>query len=77
MFGRVISTPGFWKSVIFLGMIYMAVIMAVQWALTGFASEFFTSRSPWVILTVFLVGSLVCGFSVTYARIWAKLKREG
>ena len=76
MFKKVLATPGFWKSVIVLGMIYMSVLMLVQWALLGFAMEFFTGRSPWTILLVFVIGSFVCGFSVSYARIWVKLKRE-
>lgn len=76
MFKKVISHPGFWKSVILLGMVYMAVLMCIQWAFTGFSMYFFTSRSPWTILLVFIIGSFVCGFSVTYARFWARLKNE-
>ena len=76
MFKKVIRYPGFWKSVVVLGIVYMSVLMLIQWALTGFSSFFFTSKGPLVIIGVFLVGSFVCGFSVSYARFWARLKNE-
>lgn len=76
MFKKVIGYPGFWKSVVLLGVIYMSVLMAIQWAFTGFSSAFFTSKGPLVIILVFVVGSFVCGFSVSYARFWARLSRE-
>ena len=54
----------------------MGVLMLLQWALMGFTMAFFTENSPLVIGAVFLIGSFACGFSVTYARFWAKLKNE-
>ncbi len=76
MFKKVISQPRFWRSVVLLGIIYMGVLMLLQWALMGFDMRFFTSRDPWIIASVFIAGSFVCGFSVTYARFWAKLKND-
>jgi len=76
MFQRVISQKGFWKSVIILGLIYMTVMFTIQWGVTGFSKSFFTLHSPLKILSVFLLGALFCGFSVTYAKFWAKLKQD-
>ncbi|MDC7994402.1 hypothetical protein [Altibacter sp. HG106] len=76
MLQKVISHPGFWRSVILLGIIYMLVLFFLQWMFLGFDLRFLSARPVWVTLLVFLGGILVCGFSVTYAKFWAKIKRN-
>ncbi|QNJ96962.1 hypothetical protein [Constantimarinum furrinae] len=76
MFKKVISYPGFWRSVVILGMIYMAILFLIQWAFTGFSLLFFTAQKPLTLLAVFVIGTFVCGFSVSYAKFWGKFKRD-
>lgn len=76
MFKRVITLPGFWKSAIFLGVIYALVLMLLQWMMSGFSFEFlqqaFGSGKAWV----FFVAGIIAGISSTYAKYWRYLKEE-
>jgi len=76
VFSRVITHPGFWKSVIVLGVIYMSILMLIQWAFNGFSPVFFLSIGLLRLLCTFLIGAFICGFSVSYAKFWGKLKRD-
>tara|TARA_B100001146_G_scaffold225125_1_gene246725 strand:- start:8042 stop:8284 length:243 start_codon:yes stop_codon:yes gene_type:complete len=76
MFKKVISHPGFWRSVLVLGVIYMVLLFALQWMFLGFDMRFLTARPIWMTILVFLGGIFLCGFSVTYAKFWAKIKHK-
>ena len=40
MFKRIITYPGFWKSAIYLSVIYGLILILLQWLLSGFSKEF-------------------------------------
>ncbi len=76
MFKRIISYPGFWKSAIFLGVVYGLILFLLQWMLSGFSIEFieqaFGSGKAWV----FFVAGAIAGISSTYAKFWKYLKEQ-
>ncbi|WP_432412869.1 hypothetical protein [Rasiella sp. SM2506] len=76
MFKRVVSHKGFWKSVAVLSLIYMAVLIVVQGISLGF-SEIFLDRLLTIKSIVTLLGAgVICGFAITYAKFWRKLKEQ-
>lgn len=76
MFKRVISYPGFWKSAIYLSVVYGLVLLLIQWMMSGFSRDFmveaFGSGRAWV----FFVAGAVAGISSTYAKFWKHLKEQ-
>jgi hypothetical protein len=76
MFKKIIAHKGFWRSVVILGVIYMCLLFFIQWAFSGFSWLFFTSQKPLTLMAVFIIGVFICGFSVSYAKFWGKLKRD-
>lgn len=76
MFKRVISYPGFWKSAIYLSVVYGLVLMLLQWLLSGFSKAFlveaFGSGRAWV----FFIAGMVAGISSTYTKFWRHLKEQ-
>ena len=76
MFQRIINHPGFWKSVVFLTLMYLLILLVVQWFFTGFSSEFISlllqSNKVWLLP----FAGLIAGFMVSYGKFWGKLKRE-
>ncbi|OAB76042.1 hypothetical protein [Cochleicola gelatinilyticus] len=76
MFKQVISHKGFWRSVFILGVVYMSILVVIQWAFTGFSLHFFETIGVLRLCLVFVAGAFVCGFSVSYAKFWGKLKSD-
>ncbi|MEM7186985.1 MAG: hypothetical protein AAF466_10030 [Bacteroidota bacterium] len=76
MFQRVIRSEGFWKSVLFLSVMYLLILLVLQWFFTGFSSEFLTillgSSKVWMLP----FAGLIAGFLVSYGKYWGRLKRE-
>jgi hypothetical protein len=76
MFKRVISHKGFWKSVATLSVVYMVVLIIVQGISLGF-SEILLERLTTLKSSITLLGAgVICGFSITYAKFWRKLKEQ-
>ena len=74
MFKRVLSHKGFWKSVLFLSIVAMIVLLVINWGLSGFESEYF--NGVFRKLFAFLVGGTIYGFTMTYIKFWSKLKQQ-
>jgi hypothetical protein len=76
MFQRIIKYQGFWKSVLFLTLMYLLIILVLQWFFTGFSSEFIStllqSNKVWMLP----IAGFIAGFMVSYGKFWGKLKRE-
>ena len=76
MFRRIIKYEGFWRSVIFLSIMYLLILLVLQWFITGFSSEFLTillkSSKVWMLP----FAGFIAGFLVSYGKFWGKLKRE-
>ena len=76
MFKRVINHPGFRRSVLFLSVMYLLILLILQWVITGFSSEFLDvllkSSKVWMLP----FAGLIAGFLVSYGKFWGKLKRE-
>ncbi|MBX2827153.1 MAG: hypothetical protein KTR22_03280 [Flavobacteriaceae bacterium] len=76
MIKRILTHPGFWKSVLFLSLMYLLILLVIQWFITGFSSEFITlllgSPKVWMVP----IAGFIAGFMVSYGKFWAKLKRQ-
>lgn len=76
MFQRIINYQGFWKSVLFLTLMYLLIILVLQWFMTGFSTEFVSillqSNKIWMLP----IAGFIAGFMVSYGKFWGKLKRE-
>jgi len=76
MFQRIINYQGFWKSVLFLTLMYLLIILVLQWFFTGFSTEFIStllqSNKVWMLP----IAGFIAGFMVSYGKFWGKLKRE-
>ncbi len=76
MFKRIVTHNGFWKSVLFLSIMYLLILLVVQWFITGFSSDFITrllnSQKVWMVP----IAGFVAGFMVSYGKFWARLKRQ-
>jgi uncharacterized integral membrane protein len=76
MFKRVISTPGFWRSVISLALAFAVLFVLIKWAIDRFSFAFFTEQNPILLILGVLAAGLVYGFFVTYGKFSARLKKE-
>lgn len=74
MFKKVITYKGFWKSVAFFSIVGMIFFFVLNWALSGFESEFLNLSIRKTL--ALLVGGFIYGFTMTYVKYWAKLKEE-
>ncbi len=76
MFKRIINYEGFWRSVLFLSVMYLLILLVLQWFITGFSSEFLSilmkSSKVWMLP----FAGFIAGFLVSYGKFWGKLKRE-
>jgi len=76
MFQRIIKYQGFWKSVVFLTLMYLLIILVLQWFMTGFSTEFVSillqSNKIWMLP----IAGFIAGFMVSYGKFWGKFKRE-
>ncbi len=76
MFKRVISTPGFWKSVVSLALAFAVLFIIVKWAIERFSMAFLTEQNPLLFILGVVGAGLVYGFFVTYGKFSARLKKE-
>ncbi|MCW5520044.1 DMT family transporter [Aureitalea sp. L0-47] len=76
MFKRVISTPGFWRSVISLAVAFAVLFIVIKWAIDRFSFAFLTEQNPILFIGGVLGAGLVYGFFVTYGKFNARLKKE-
>lgn len=76
MFKKIISKKGFWRSVLLLGFIYAVLLFVIQWALIGFPPNFFSGINLLVVIATFALVAFICGFSITYAKFFKKLKQD-
>lgn len=76
MFTRIIKYPGFWKSVVFLSIMYLVILLLVQWVATGFSPQFVDKLLQSSKLWMLPFAGLAAGFMVTYGKFWARIKKE-
>ncbi len=77
MFQKIISTKGFWHSVISLGIAFALLFVIIKWAIEGFKISYFSSLQNPVFFGLGLVaGGFVYGFLVTYGKFRGKLKKN-
>lgn len=76
MFKRVISTPGFWKSVFSLGIAFAVIFTLIKWAIEGFKMSYFTDKDPVTHILVVLLAGCVYGFFVTFGKFRRQLKEN-
>ena len=77
MFQKVISTPGFWRSVFSLGIAFALIFVLIKWAIEGFSMEYFNAIiNPFSFVLGLLAGGFIYGFLVTFGKFRAKLKKE-
>jgi len=75
MFKRVLRTKGFWRSVVMLSLIYMAVLVMLQFLFFPMEVVLVKLLTAAYIITLAIAG-LICAFAVTYGKFWKKLKLE-
>ena len=77
MFSKVISTQGFWKSVISLGLAFIVLFVVVKWAIEGFKMEYFTAiQNPGVTILGLMFCGFIYGFLVTFGKFRAKILKD-
>lgn len=77
MFQKIISTKGFWKSVISLGVAFALLFVIFKWGIEGFNASYFSSlKSPTTFFLGLIVGGFIYGFLVTYGKFRGKLKKD-
>ena len=76
MFTRVVTHKGFWKSVVILSLIYMVVLILVQGISLGFSEIFLERVTTFKSIVTLLGAGVICGFAITYAKFWRKLKEQ-
>lgn len=76
MIKRVLTYEGFWRSVAFLSIAYLAILLVIQWVATGFSSNFFYATIQYKKIWMIPIAGFIAGFMVSYGMFWAKLKRE-
>lgn len=82
-FKKIIQTKGFWKSVMFLGILFAVVYNILNlWFSFGFdfstyAGTYFSSASSIVrFLIANIIGGFIYGFIITFFKFRAKLKEN-
>lgn len=76
MFSRILKYPGFWKSVAFLCVMYIVILMVVQWFASGFSPQFLDKLLHSSKLWMLPIAGFIAGFMVSYGKFWARLKKE-
>ncbi len=77
MFKKVVSTPGFWKSVFSLGLAFMILFVLIKWAIEGFDSAYFLSfENPSLVILGLLVGGFIYGFFAAFGKFRGKIKKD-
>ncbi len=72
MFKRIVSYPGFWKSVASIAVAFAILYTLFKWLLEGYSFAFI-NRIEIYILGVLGAG-FVYAFLVTYGKFWKRLK---
>jgi len=75
MFKRIITHTGFWKSVAVLSLVYLILLILLQFIF--FPSEVVLAKLVTIsyIATLLLAG-FICAFAATYGKFWRKLKTD-
>ena len=77
MFKKIISTNGFWQSVVSLGIAFSIIFVIIKWALESFSMSYFSNiQNPVSFISGLLVGGFLYGFIVTFGKFRGKLKKE-
>jgi len=77
MFKKVISTPGFWKSVFSLGFAFMLLFVLIKWAIEGFNTAYFSSfENPLLIGAGLIFGGFIYGFFAAFGKFRGKIRKE-
>jgi len=77
MIKKVISTPGFWRSALSLGVIFSFLFIIVKWAIEGFKIEFFYAiTNPYLFVFGLFLGGFIYGFLVTFGKFRAKIIKK-
>jgi len=77
MLKKVISTPGFWKSVFSLGLAFAILFTLFKWGMSGFKSAFFSSlEDPNLFYLGLIVGGFIYGFFVSFGKFRGKIKKD-
>ncbi|NND64277.1 MAG: hypothetical protein HKN48_13900 [Flavobacteriaceae bacterium] len=77
MFKRIINQPGFWRSVIALGVAFALLFVILKWLLDGFKFTFFTENDNLPLIALGLAAAgFFYGFFVTYGKFWKQLKEK-
>ena len=76
MFKRVVTHPGFWKSVVSLALAFAVLFILIKWAIERFSLDFLTEQNPVLFILGVLGAGLLYGFFVTYGKFSARLKKE-
>lgn len=77
MFNKVISMPGFWRSVLSIGLAFALLFVIVKWAIEGFKIAYFTGiQNPMVFVFGLCISGFIYGFLVTFGKYRGKLKKD-
>ena len=77
MIKKVISTPGFWRSVLSLGVVFSFLFIVVKWVIEGFKIEFFYAiTNPYLFVLGLFLGGFIYGFLVTFGKFRAKIIKK-
>lgn len=83
MFKKIVNTPGFWKSVLFLGVLFALVYdIIILWFdfsfdITKYISVYFADlQSISRFLVANIIGGFIYGFIITFGKFRAKIKEK-
>ena len=77
MIKKVISAPGFWRSVLSLGVVFSFLFIIVKWAIEGFKIEFFYAiTNHYLFVLGLFLGGFIYGFLVTFGKFRAKIIKK-
>ncbi len=76
MFKKVISYPGFWRSVVSLALAFILLFILVKWAIEGFSAEFLAVQEPLQFIGGIVIAGLLYGFIVSFGKFRSKLKEK-
>lgn len=73
---KVINYPGFWKSVVAIGIAFLVLYFLFRWILADYSFDFIGDYSIWIYVLVVAAAGFIYGFFVTYGKFWKKLKEK-
>tara|TARA_B100000900_G_scaffold253342_1_gene215892 strand:+ start:178 stop:417 length:240 start_codon:yes stop_codon:yes gene_type:complete len=77
MFKKVTSTPGFWRSVLSLGIVFSFLFTIIKWAVAGFKITFFYAlTNSYLFVLGLFIGGFIYGFLVTFGKFRAKIIKK-